>query len=361
MSHAVSIDLIKAKLIERIDTLVPQLFPNARIKGREWVMGDIHGAPGESLSIRREGDKAGWFKDFADSRVRGDILTLVAAGRCDGDIRAAIPEALRWLGLGSLTAEELRRQEGKAKQAREAAEAALLTNVEKTRRKAKGLYLAGELWPGSMVERYLLGRAIDLMKLPHVPSAPRFHGAVWNRENGGRELPAMLLPINHAETGQQLSVHRTWLRGHPDGRVEKADLASPKMTWGTYVGGHIPLARGTSGKPLKHAPEGEWIGVSEGVENGWSAAMIRPGLRVVAAVSLANLGSIVLPPQIGGLFLIADNDTKPSAIADFGRACGRLEARGIRFEPVRPPEGFKDFNDWLVALSRQAEQGSVMA
>ncbi|CAM5767087.1 DUF7146 domain-containing protein [Bosea minatitlanensis] len=359
MSHPVSIDLIKQKLHERIDTLVPQLFPNARIKGHEWVVGDVFGAPGESLSICRTGKKIGWWKDFNNSGAKGDILTLIAVGMCDGDVRAAIPAALKWLGLGSMTAEELRRQERKARQAREAAEARLASDVEKMRRKAKGYYLAGELWPGTMVERYLLGRAMDLMQLPHVPSAPRFHPRVWNREAGGVELPAMLLPINHAETGQQISVHRTWLQGHPDGRVTKADLVNPKMTLGEFTGGHIPLNRGASGKPLKYAPEGEWVGVAEGVENGWSAAIIRPDWRVVAGVSLDNLANIVLPPQIGGLFMLADNDTKPEPKAGFERAVARLKARGFRLEIVRPPEGIKDFNDWLVALKRQAEQGRV--
>lgn len=352
-SHPVSIDLIKSKLHERIDTLVPQLFPNARIKGSEWVMGDVFGAPGDSLSIRRTGTKAGWWRDFAGT-ARGDILTLIAAGACDGDVKAAIPWALRWLGLGSMTAEELRRQERKAREAREAAEKRWASDVEKTRAKAKGLYLAGELWPGTMVERYLLGRSIDLMQLPDVPRAPRFHGAVWNRESGGRELPAMLLPINQAETGQQLAVHRTWLQAHADGRVTKADLDDAKMSWGEFKGGHIPLNRGASGKPLKHAPEGEWIAVAEGAENGWSAAIIKPEWRVLAAVSIANLGEIVLPRQIGGLFLICDNDEKPDAIRAFGRATSRLQERGLPFQPIRPPGGIKDFNDWLQALQRQA-------
>lgn len=353
MTHPVSIDLIKAKLHERIDDLVPQLFPNARIKGREWVMGDVFGAPGESLSICRTGAKTGWWKDFAGN-AKGDILTLIAAGRCDGDLRAAIPEALKWLGLGSLTAEELRRQERKAKAAREAAEARWASDVEKTRAKAKGLYLAGDLWPGTPVERYLLGRGMDLMRLPRPPTAPRYHARVWNGEAGGVELPAMLLPVNHAETGQQLAVHRTWLKSHADGRVTKADLADPKKSWGEFRGGHIPLNRGASGKPLKNAPAGEWIAVSEGCENGWSAAIIKPEWRVLAAVSIANLGEVVLPAQIGGLFLIADNDEKPDPIAQFGRACARLEERGLPFQIIRPPAGIKDFNDWLQALQRAA-------
>lgn len=357
MSHAVSIDLIKAKLHERIDVLVPQLFPNARIKGGEWVMGDIHGSPGESLSICRKGKKIGWWKDFAGTDS-GDILTLIAAGRCDGDIRAAIPEALRWLGLGSLTAAELRRQEEKAQEARRQAEERWLSDVEKTRAKAKALYLSGDLWQGSMVERYLLGREIDLTQLPHLPRAPRFHARVWNRESGGQELPAMLLPINHGVTGQQLAVHRTWLRGFPDGRVTKAALVDAKMSWGDFAGGHIPLNRGASGKPLKHAPAGEWVALSEGVENGWSAALIRPDWRVLAAVAIDNLGGVVLPEQIGGVFLIADNDDKPKAKASFGKACARLQERAMPFQIIRPPAGIKDFNDWLVALKR-AERGGV--
>lgn len=351
-THPVSIDLIKAKLHERIDRLVPELFPNARAEGREWVMGDIFGAPGRSLSICRTGTKAGWWRDFGGTQS-GDILTLIAAGACDGDIKAAIPWALRWLGLGSMTPDELRRQEEKARRAAADAAQRQQSDAEKRSGRAKAMWLSGLPIAGTPVERYFLGRGCNLAALPRPLNALRWHPKIWNGEAGGIELPAMLAPFVDCESGRQLAVHRTWLALHADGRVTKAALREPKKSYGPLLGGVIPLCRGASNKPLKQMPAGEWLAAAEGIENAVSAALIRPDWRVVAAGTLGNLGEMKLPPQLGGVFLIADNDAKPEPQAAFAKICARLEARGIAFRIVRPPAGIKDFNDWLQALQAQ--------
>ncbi len=354
MSHPVSIDLIKSRLCSRIDQLVMQLYPNARRQGAEYVLGDVSGAPGSSMSICAHGSKVGVWQDFAGT-AKGDVLDLVAAGACDGDVKAAIAWAIDWLGLGGMNAEQLRRQEEKARAAREQAERAQRDDTEKKKRQSKAIWLAGEPYEGSPAERYMLGRAIDLTQLPRLPRALRYGPRVWNRESGGRELPAMLAPVIDGASSEHLAVHRSWLQLHPDGRVTKAALADPKMTLGPRKGGLIPLTRGASGKPLKQMPAGEWLGVSEGIENGYSAAFANPELRIAAAIALDNLAELRLPPQCGGLFVLADNDANPAAIAAFDKAMARLKARGIRFEVIRPPSGFKDFNDWLVALTRESE------
>lgn len=351
MTRPVSIDLIKSRLCERIDQLVLQLYPNARRQGGEYVLGDVFGAPGSSMSICARGAKTGVWQDFAGT-AGGDVIDLVAAGACDGDVKAAIGWAVDWLGLGGLSPEQLRRQEEKARDARRRAEAKAAEDKQKMLRKAKAIYLSGEPYEGSAAERYMLGRAIDLTQLPRLPRTLRYHPRLWNAETAGLELPGMVAPVIDAVAGGQVAVHRTWLQLQPDGRVTKAALADPKMTLGPRKGGLIPLTRGASDKPIRQMPAGEWLAVSEGIENGYSAALIRPDWRVAAAIALNNIGELRLPEACGGLFIIGDNDSKPDALRAFDKAMDQLGKRGIAFQVIRPPSGIKDFNDWLVALKR---------
>lgn len=360
MTHPVSVDLIKAKLIDNVDGLVSQLLPRAFKTEQEWLVGSIRGEEGASLSICRYGPKKGVWADFAGD-AKGDLIDLIASVKFMGDVGAAIGWARGWLNLGTMTPAELRQQEQKAAEAQREADQRQADDIDKKKRRAKAMYLSGEPYEGSPAERYMLGRAMDLTKLPRLPRALRYHPKVWNREAGGIELPAMLAPVDDAASGERLAVHRTWLKLHGDGRVTKAELRDPKMTFGPRKGGLIPLTRGESGKPIKHMPEGEWLAVSEGIENGYSVAIARPTRRVAAAIALDNLAELRLPPQCGGLFVLADNDVKDAPKAAFEKAMNRLCDRRIAFQIIRPPDGFKDFNDWLVALKRQqaGEHGRV--
>lgn len=354
MTYAVSIDLIKARLIERIDVLVPAMFPNARREGREWVMGDIMGAPGTSLSIRRTGAKAGWAKDFASGQGY-DVIDLVAAGMCAGDVKAAIPWAVKYLGLGDMNPADRKKAEERAR--REAARAAQAhqADIAKLRRLAKGHFVQAVKLPGSPAERYLLGRGIDLRPLGRAPGALRFKPAMKCPESG-QDRPCLVAAVNHGVTGELLTVHRTFLAVHADGRVTKAPMAKAKRAYCDYAGGMIPLWRGASRKPLKDAPAGEWLAVSEGIEDGLSVALCRPDLRVVAALSLSNMGGLALPEHIGGVYIAAQNDTHPDAIKGLENALSRLAERGIRAVVVRPPAAVKDWNDWAQALQAQGER-----
>jgi hypothetical protein len=72
-----------------------------------------------------------------------------------------------------------------------------------------------------------------------------------------------------------------------------------------------------------------------------------PEIRVLAAVSQGNLGSVVLPPQIGCVILAIDNDQKPQAQAAAARLINRWFDRGFRNVRIaRSPYG-NDFNDAL--------------
>ena len=72
--------------------------------------------------------------------------------------------------------------------------------------------------------------------------------------------------------------------------------------------------------------------------------------RIVAAISLANMGGIVLPPAARKLVLVCDRDTKPKAQEALERAIARQQARGLDVQLVLPPPPHKDMNDWLKFL-----------
>ncbi len=64
------------------------------------------------------------------------------------------------------------------------------------------------------------------------------------------------------------------------------------MTLGRSRGGAVNLWRGASGMPIKPAPEGESVHLTEGIEDGLTVAISAPVVRVLAAVSLANMAAL---------------------------------------------------------------------
>lgn len=353
MIHAVSIDAIKARLVDRLDELVAYLFPNAVADGDEWRMGDIHGAPGRSLAIVRRGRKAGWWVDWAEpDSSKGDVLTLVAAGACHGDLGEAVHWAKRWTGLETMDPEERRRIERQAESQRAKSRQTQATEAEDKRRRAHGHYLAARPIAGSPGERYLAGRAIRLDALARPANALRFHPSLWNTEANAR-LPAMVAAVS-GPGHHFLTIHRTWLAIEP-GRVGKARLAKVKQVYGPSKGGYIPIQRGASGRPAKLMPAGEWIAVTEGIEDALSVALAMPELRVWAALDLDHVADLPVPDQAGGLFWHRHRDGA-AASADADRVRAKLLARGIAVADVWAPDGAKDMNEWLM---RQAGLGGA--
>lgn len=343
---------IKAKMTADVDGLVQRFFPNARKTKQEWVLGGLDGSKGTRLCIRRTGHKAGWWKNFA-SGEGGDIITLVAHARRDGDIGGAIRWARDYYNLGETDQNEVARinreaQETAERQARQDA----LDQI-KIQKAALYHYLQGVPIRGTMAETYLTGRGIDFRWLGRYPNCLRFHAAM-RCPVSGRERPAMLASL-HNGAGDLVSFQRYFLMAHADGSVTTAstakggDLEKAKLAYSAYAGAWVPLWRGASGKPLRQHPEDHDIGTCEGVEDGLSIAMVRPELRMLPTLSLSNLGNLVLPAH-KDLYVCADNDTHPDAIAGFDSSWKRLAARGYNLIETRPPPEHKDFNDWLMAI-----------
>lgn len=332
----------------RMASLAPELLPTGRREGAEWVAGDLAGTPGRSLSCRLTGPRAGVWKDFA-SGEGGDALALVAAVHYRGDMGQAMRWARAWLGLGN---DAPRTTQAERREADEHRTAEAAREAEARRRAAVALFLdARERIAGTPAGDYLRGRGIDLAELGRQPRCLRFHPAAWCAEAGAK-LPALLAAINDAD-GQHVATHRTWLTRAASGTWCKAPLRDPKKSLGSYAGGCIRLWRGATGRNLRDAQPGEAVAIAEGIETALSVAVACPELRVLAAVSLANMARVQLPAAIGTVILCADNDGDNAAAAELvTRAAERFAREGRAVRIARAPVG-KDFNDTLRATGAQ--------
>ena len=352
MNRPVDIGEVVRGLAARAPELAAIVFPEGRREGHEYYVGSLYGEPGRSLALRLTGAKAGVWCDFATGES-GDALDLVAAVHFGGDKKQAFRWALSWLGLDgrdpgafTKTRRALARPADAAAPEREAA-------GKRRAAMARWLEAAPELRHGA-VDHYLRGRGIDLARLGRAPRAIRCHPGLSNPENDVL-YPAMVTAITGPD-GQIAGVHRTWLQRQPDGRVFKAPLKYPKRTLGPYKGAAIRLWRGAGGKSLKKAEAGSSVVLCEGIEDGLSIALACPELRILTAISLYNIGNVILPPEIEEVVIYADNDPDAGEQKALERAIQSFINQGRRVRVARSPVG-KDANDlWRAELARRRRE-----
>lgn len=361
MNALMDVGDIEAMLEDRIESLCHELLPNGIKQGHEWCTSNLTDARTGSYSLRvhvGNGAKRGWWKDFS-SHEGGDALKLVAAVLFGGDIKRAIVWAKSWLRLDD---EDPQRIEQHRLEARGRAEGRA---AEAEKERGRAIAYARARWhqgvpiAGTPVEAYLVGRGIDFRSLGKAPGVIRYHPALQYGYQGPKG-PGMVAMIT-ALDGTHVATHRTWLR--PDGSG-KADLGldargrpnDPKKVMGPYWGGHIPLWKGVHRCPLKDIPAGTDVYVSEGIEDGLTAACADPSLRIIAGISVGNFVDIALPAQMGALIFLKQNDPAGSeADRMMTRAVKAHRAQGRKVLFVMPPKGVKDLND----LARMG--GGVMA
>lgn len=275
--------------------------------------------------------------------AHGDVFRYVMH-RDSVDFRAAVDAVAAEAGLDGAE----RRPLAPVQQQTQAARAADDAEAERLRQYALRVYLESRpSIDATPVDFYLAARGIDLHQLGRQPRALRFHPDLPHRPSG-RSFPAMVAAITGAD-GAHVATHRTWLQ-LVDGMWRKAAIAEPKLTVGRFAGGCIRLWRGASGKSLRQAPTDEEPVIGEGIETCLSIAVACPELRVLAAVSLGNMGSVALPPQIRSVILAADNDSKRGPRLALQRAAERHLAAGRQVRIARAAVG-KDFNDTLKAYA----------
>lgn len=353
---AIEIPELEQMLEAQIEALVRELLPNGRKDGHEWRVGSLAGERGQSMGVHLSGARAGWWKDFSGGDG-GDALKLVAAVLFRGDLGKAVSWAISWLRLDDADPARIRqhRLEAKAAQERNAVQA--IADAERAAKSARKRWYEGKPIADTAVEVYLATRGINLRTLGKAPGSLRYHPELaygWDPE-ARRPIataPAMVASVNTLD-GRQIATHRTWLKPDGSGKADAADgiTGKPKKVLGGFEGGHIALWKGACGRmPLRDIPAGTDVYVSEGIEDGLTAACADPSLRVICMVALGNLGGLQLPEQIGSLVVLAQNDAAGSkAEQSLGRGVSAQRARGVRVEIVRPPAGVKDLNDMVRA------------
>ena len=368
MTRPIDIGALVALLAQRMPELVSQLRLKGEREGREFVAlnptrGDSR--PG-SFSICLEGANAGLWAEFAGD-ARGDALDLIAYVN-GSDKKAALAWARAFLGLDDSDPAALKATR-RAQQQAAATEKTASEEAARNQRRAFKLWLDGQpRLKGTPAELYLRGRRIDFRRLGRQPGALRYNPRVFNRE-ADAYLPAMLAVIVN-ESGQHISVHRTWLARRRDGVWDKAPLKSPKKTYGRFAGGAIRLWRGDRiddktgevkpGVPVSRAPAGSRLVLTEGIEDALTVAMAAPDQRIWAAISVSNMARLILPEVIGEVVICADADAPgSSAAATLERAIFRFQREGRRVRIAPPPRG-KDMNDTLTS-DQKSEVGSQTA
>ena len=96
-------EVLRAGLLDRLESVLLYLFPQGRIRGGKFYVGDVDGNAGKSLVVELEGDRRGLWKDFA-SDEGGDIIDLWARSHglsARHDFPRLASEIRQWLGVAA--------------------------------------------------------------------------------------------------------------------------------------------------------------------------------------------------------------------------------------------------------------------
>ncbi len=95
---------VKKRILDRLTDFLGYLYPNGKMKGQKFVLGNVAGDKGKSLEVELIGERAGLWHDF-ESSEGGDLVTLVA--RSQGlddkrDYQTIVRFMADWLGMPSI-------------------------------------------------------------------------------------------------------------------------------------------------------------------------------------------------------------------------------------------------------------------
>ena len=325
-----------------------------------------------SFYIYLSGPKRGRWRDHATGD-HGDLLAQIAQVlHCT--LSDAIREARSYLGLQSDCPEDRRRREeaiARNRQLQAEAKARDKKNSERRASNARRLLGSAISIEGTPAEAYLYhARGIDFDRLGRIPGSLLYHPNCYykhtdevTREVVKGEYPAMLARIIDRR-GKMVAVHRTYLHQDDAGHWVKAPVPKAKKVLGDFGGGCIRLwsgtgPRGGKGAPLSKCAPGSRVYIAEGIEDALSGAMLLPDARFLAAISLSNLGGVVLPENVTEVVLIGDRDEHAANKRALQRAGAQYHATGRTVRLWQNARGGKDLNDALMAARAVNERQVV--
>lgn len=180
---------VAEELAMRGEEFCRRYLPAGRLESGQWVVGDVHGSPGQSMKVHLRGARRGQWRDWATGE-HGSLLDLIRLSQGLPETREALQEARRFLGGAVSPAPAAGVAESQAGR-REAGDA----QGQKMRR------IAARIWSESAdirtqdstpAVRYLLDRGLH----PYHAGGLRWHPAARTRVDGElREYPAVVARI----------------------------------------------------------------------------------------------------------------------------------------------------------------------
>ncbi|MGI2031956.1 DUF7146 domain-containing protein [Rhizobium panacihumi] len=309
------------------------------------------GSKEEQMVVWLAGARRGAWKDFV-SGDKGDAIGLVAFA-LTGDVnKESQMAAVEWAEdrYGLRTMDKSRRDQLAAEAAtkKAAAEATDSKRRQSSIERARKFFFAcAPTIIGTPAEAYLASRNAPISRVPNLGRSLRYRrDCEYWRIDGKPKMPAMIAAMVD-EHGKLAACHYTFLR--PDGS-DKAEVEKAKMMFPETSGLVIRLSDGPTGLSAeKAAKEGRpgIVGLVEGIEDGLSAAIAAPELRMWSCGSLSGFRTVPNHPAVNGWIIFKDNDwCKPQAQEQFDLAVTRLKSFGKPVEVVSMPADWgKDVND----------------
>lgn len=358
------LEIVKAALIERVESVCNELLPDGRREGSLWVSyNPVENDRGKTpaLKIRiRSGDLGAW-KCWRCGES-GDILKLVAyVNRTD--IAGALVWARDYLGMRSMTREDREKMRRAAATQKVRREKDALAERRRKWERAQRLFFdepfpCGSGSPAEMHARaYFAARKVPLENVQNLNTDTfRFSagtewwkGAEWKQDNGRRMKvrPGPEFPAIHSAMRQWngfiSACHLTFL---DPAKPAKAPVDPPKLMFGEALGAVIETSCGPEGVPFWQAQEAHPLICAEGIESALPLAIALPQARVWACGSLAGIGHapVHLPCVQWVMFARDNNSGNAQAQKQFEQALTRLESHGKRVVVGASHVG-DDFND----------------
>lgn len=377
------LDIVKAGLVGRMESVCRALLPAGRREGGLWVSHNPLGDDARktpAFKVRIAGGDVGAWRDWRGGD-KGDALGLVAY--C---LRTDVKGALAWgrdfLGLRAMTREDreaMRRVERERAVRREkddaAARACKLLDAdrlfscqgEQARDVGPAAVPLGTFALGSSTSAeahalaYLGTRGIELGALAGLnrrsfrfsPQTEWWKAATWSRDGSGRRWksdPGPRFPAIHSAMRNRMGIvtccHVTFL---DPVRPAKAPVTPAKLMFGEALGSVIEISTGPSGIPFWKADRDGVIDpliIAEGIETAASFAGVVPEARIWAAGSLAGVAAAPIDLDCVDWVLFArdNNAGNRQAQQQFDRALAALEGSGKRVVVEASHVG-DDFND----------------
>ncbi len=312
-------------------------------------------------------DRKGFYHCFGCG-AHGDVFAWLQHAR-GLDFREAVAEGARMAGvelpdlsgrpLDPAAAARAREQEEKFRAAAEARrrerEEAEAREREEATRTALDIWRECRATGGTPPEAYLRARAIDCP----LPPSLRFHLSLpcyqikpgWRQSRFVGRFPALVGGVQNPE-GRICGVWRIYLAPDGKGGWRKADeregVTKPKLGKGPTARGAVRLA------DYRTMRDGATLVIAEGIETALSAVCL--GWPAWAALSTSGMRSVVLPPEIRMVIIMADND--PAGIAVANDLARRLSLEGRRVRIARASQAKADLNDLLKSFPKSGERAA---